>query len=194
MIVLVRKDADADAVESLVKSIQALGLDVVPLDERKGRGFEVVGGDRGSVLELRDSPAVDEILTRRMALHGGEPLWPHFALRVGVLFLLLLIALVLLSAFAPPGLSDRALHGSAAPEQVEWFLRPLAGLSDLFPARLSAVWGSLFLAYWLAFIFWPFLDRSDKTTPSGRRGARLVFWMGVALYTMLIVLGIRGSL
>ena len=194
MIVLLRADADAAAVEELVLSIQELGLDVVPLDERKGRGFEVVGPERGRVLALRDAPAVDEILTRRTALSGGEPLWPHFALRVGILVLLLLVTLVLLSAFFPPGLSDSAMMAGERPGQVEWFLRPLAGMLSMFPPRAAVVGGLLFLLYWLCFIFWPFIDRSDARTPGGRRAARLVFWMGVSIFVLLIVLGVRGSI
>ena len=190
MIVLVRADADADAVGELVKSVREMGLEVVPLDERKGHGFEVVGSDRGRVLDLRDAPAVDVILTRRTGLTGGEPLWPHFVLRLSILCLLLLVALVLLSAFLPTGLSDRLPKGA---QQAEWFLRPLAGFLSLFPPNLRGVGGTLILLYWVSFILWPFLDRADPRTPRGRRVARFVFAMGVAFLVFLLVLGIRSA-
>ena len=106
MIVLLRHGADAGDVREFVDAVRALGLDVVPLDDRKGRGFEILGIDRGKVLALRDSPAVAEILTRRTALTGGEPLWPHFLLRLTVLGLAVLSAVLLVAAWLPPRLAD----------------------------------------------------------------------------------------
>ncbi|MHC4957272.1 MAG: hypothetical protein ACYTGN_02775 [Planctomycetota bacterium] len=192
MIVLVRPDADTPEVEALMESVRKLGLDLVPLDDRKERGFEVVGSDRGLVLSLRGSPAVAEILTRRRAVVGGEPLWPHFALRLAVLCTLLVIVLVLLAAFSPALLTEHTRSGSDV-RQVEWFLRPIAGFLALFSADLAPLGGALILAYWATFMLWPFLDRADTRTARGRRVARLILWMGVLLFLLLVALGVRGA-
>lgn len=192
MIVLVRHDAAPETVEELLKKVRAMGLEPLPLDGRKGRAFEVVGGERGRVLALRDAPGVAEILTRRVALAGGEPVWPHFALRVTALLVGLLAVLVLLTAWFPPGLGDAAerTHGPGA---VEWYLRPLDAFLALFPAGLRWIGGSLFLLFWLSVIFWPFVDRADTRTPGGRRIARLVRVLGVLLLVLITLLGLRGA-
>jgi quinol-cytochrome oxidoreductase complex cytochrome b subunit len=188
MIVLVRKDAPPDAVEQLREAVRGLGLDIMPLDDRKGSAFEVVGADRGRVLGLRHLDAVEEVLTRRRRLTGGEPLWPHFALRLAILVTLLFLVLGVLTAFFPPGLGDRALsEGAPVPQQVEWPLRPLEGFLDLVPGA-----GWIFLLGWIAFMFWPFLDRSDRSTPRGRRLARLLRWLGVTVMAFLVALAFRG--
>lgn len=192
MIVLLHPDAPPDAVEKLLDDLRGLGLEPLPLDDRKGRAFEVIGGGRGQVLALRGSPAVAEILTRRTALAGGEPVWPHFVLRVAILCLVVTIALVLLAAFAPPGLGDRALTEGPAPVGTEWYLRPLEEFLGLFPARWMG--GSLFLLFWISVIFWSFVDRADPRQPGGRRLALLARLLGVALLLLIVLLGVRGSL
>jgi hypothetical protein len=187
VIVLLRHGADAGDVRELVDAVRALGLEVVPLDDRKGRGFEILGTDRGKVLALRDSPAVAEILTRRTALAGGEPLWPHFALRLAVLGLLLLSAVLLVAAWLPPRLADAAPGTGAT--GVDWYLRPLDAFLAFFPGGWRPLGGTLFLLFWVLFIFWPFLDRSA----AGSRTAKLVRMMGVLLLLFMALLGVRGG-
>lgn len=185
MIVLLREGADPEAVDELREAVRGLGLTTLPLDGSKGRGFEVMGADRGRVLALRDSPAVEEILTRRRALAGGEPLWPHFALRVMILVVVLILLLGLLTAFFPPGLGDAAPGNAAeAPQHVEWHLRPLEGLLRTIPGG-----GLFFLLVWVGFIVWPFIDR----TTENRRGlSRFLRWLGVAVAAFLVALGFGG--
>jgi quinol-cytochrome oxidoreductase complex cytochrome b subunit len=195
VIVLIRSEADAAAVRELLDSVTGMGLEVLPLDDGKGRGFEVIGGERGRVLALRDLPAVEEILTRRTVLEGGEPLWPHFALRVAILFVSLLVVLALLSAFVPPGLGDQALGDSLTPPpaSVEWYLRPLAGFLGLFGDTPSAIGGALLLLCWLAFTFWPFVDRADASTAAGARMAKLARVLGAVVCLLVVLLAIRGG-
>ncbi|MFI5403576.1 MAG: hypothetical protein ACHQ1G_11620, partial [Planctomycetota bacterium] len=131
---------------------------------------------------LRGLAAIEEILTRRTQLRGGEPIWPHFSLRVLILMLLLFAVLALLSAFLPAGLGDRA-SASPGPPLVEWYLRPLAGLRGILGGATRIATG----AFWVLFFAWPFLDRAD--TPKGRVLRRI---MGAALLALLLALGLRG--
>lgn len=186
MIILLSADVSPAQVEAITGRVRELGLDVAPLDDRRGRAFEVIGEDPGAVLELRGSPGVAGIMTRRTPLDKGEPLWPHFALRLSILALLLLTVLVLLTAYAPPGLADKA--GPDQPPAMEWHLRPLAGFMRL----LGPLGGTAVLFFWLVFLFWPFLDHADERTPGGRRTARIIRLAGVALLIFVIVLGVTG--
>jgi quinol-cytochrome oxidoreductase complex cytochrome b subunit len=191
VIVLIRPDADAVTVEALVRAIRELGLEAVHLDETKGRAIEVVGSERGAALALRDQPAVAEILTRRARLVGGDPIWPHFTLRLAILLVYLVTVLVVLTAFAAPGLGDLAEptadSGTGAPE---WYLRPLGAFLGLFPDGLRWLGGTLVLLFWVLLFAWPFLDRSDPETPRGRRILRLARCMGVGLILLVILLGL----
>ncbi|MHC4818006.1 MAG: hypothetical protein ACYTF8_08120, partial [Planctomycetota bacterium] len=85
MIVLLEPDTGPETVREIVRAIQELGLKAIPLREAKGNAIEVRGPQRGRALELRGTPGVQEILTRRTALTGGEPLWPHGALRLAIM-------------------------------------------------------------------------------------------------------------
>jgi quinol-cytochrome oxidoreductase complex cytochrome b subunit len=187
MIILLSADVRPDQVEAITGRVRELGLDLAPLDDRRGRAFEVIGEDPGAVLELRRAPGIAGIMTRRTPLDRGEPLWPHFALRLSILALLLVTALVLLTAYAPPGLADKA--GPDQPPAMEWHLRPLAGFMRLLP---GAIGGTAVLLAWLLFLAWPFLDRADENTPAGRRTARIIRAAGVALLVFVIVLGVTG--
>jgi quinol-cytochrome oxidoreductase complex cytochrome b subunit len=187
MIILLNADVAPEEIEAITGRVRELGLDVAPLDDRRGRAFEVIGEDPGAVLQLRHEPGVARIMTRRTPLDRGEPLWPHFALRLSILSLLLVIALVLLTAYAPPGLGDKA--GPDQPPVTEWHLRPLAGFLRLLPGLLG---GTAVLLAWLLFLFWPFLDRADESTFAGRRTARIIRAAGVALLVFVIVLGVTG--
>lgn len=189
MIVLIRHDADPRAVEDFLDAVRARGLKVVPLEDRRGRAFDVVGPGTDALFEMRDSPAVAGILARRLPPGPGEPLWPHGVLRLAIGALLLLAILVLLSAFFPPGLGDRAdLEAPPPPRSsVEWYLRPVAALLDLAPAPFP---GILVLALWLAFLLWPFLDRA----PAGSARARLVVRVVGAFAAALAALLATGAL
>lgn len=188
MIVLLRPDADAAAAEGVAQALRRLGLDPVPLDDVRGRAFEVGGDPTGRVLELRRIPGVEEVLTRRTPLEGGEPLWPHFALRLASVALVLLAVLLLLSAFTPPALGDRAVPDDGASRAVEWYLRPLAGLLARFPGAGRPLVG----LFWLLFFLWPFLDRADPATPGGRRLVLAMRVMGAALVVLLLVLALKA--
>jgi len=182
MILLLRHDATDASIKELQERVQALGLSTAPLPGGRGRALEIVGADPSRVLGLRGLAAVEEILTRRTPLKGGEPLWPHFLLRVGILALLLLTTLAVLSAYFPAGLGDRA-GGPPGPPVVEWYLRPLAGLREILGGGTRLATG----LFWVLFFAWPFLDRT--ATPRGRM---LLKVMGVALLALLLVLGLKG--
>jgi len=187
MILLLRADADQAAIDDLFARLKALDLEAVVLDGLKGRAIEVVGENRGRALALRDAPAVREILTRRTGLQGGEPLWPHFMLRLGILALLLLVALLLLAAFLPPGLGDAAHPDNPlVGHGVEWYMRPAAGLVGLFPEGSRWLAGVIGLVLWGAFLSWPFLDRVPQRTAAGRA---LLAALGFAVVLMILVLG-----
>lgn len=185
MILLLKHGASAASVREVVDAVSALGLSTTPLDDARGKALEVLGADPSRVLGLRGLAAVEEILTRRTPLQGGEPVWPHFLLRVLILVLLLLAVLSLLSAFAPVGLGDRA--GTplppGTPPPLEWYLWPLAGLRDHLGSGAARVATGLF---WILFFAWPFLDRSDSA-----RARILRRVMGLALIALLLALGLR---
>lgn len=190
MIVLLRQDATPEAIRAVVQAVKDMGLDVIALDEVKGRAYEVVGGDPSRVLSLAGAPGIEEILTRRTPLEGGEPLWPHFALRLGVLTLLLLVALVLLSAFFSVGLADPVDMAVAAPRvHAEWFLRPLEGFLGLLPAGLQTVGGLAVALACAALLAWPWIDRADESLPAGKRQAMALRAVGAVIVVVLVALG-----
>jgi quinol-cytochrome oxidoreductase complex cytochrome b subunit len=163
MIVLLTTDADDAARAALLTRARELELELTPLEGSKGLAYEVLGAGRGRALELRGAPAVAEILTRRKALSGGEPLWPHFVLRLSILAILAVAALALLAVVWPPPLGS-PLDGAPTITAVEWYLRPPAALVDALPS-LGPVLAALF---WLVLLLWPFLDRLDPARPAGR--------------------------
>ncbi|MCK6458740.1 MAG: hypothetical protein L6Q95_02450 [Planctomycetes bacterium] len=180
MILLLKHGASEGTVRDLKDAVQALGLSTQPLDDGRGRALEVVGADPSRVLGLRGHAAVEEILTRRTPLAGGEPVWPHFTLRLSILSLLLLALLSILAGYFPAGLGDAAsVTAPPGPPAVEWYLRPMLGLRDLLGpfARVATA------LFWILFFAWPFLDRRD--TPLRRM---LLKVMGGALIALLLVL------
>jgi quinol-cytochrome oxidoreductase complex cytochrome b subunit len=181
MILLLKHGASEASIEEVKERVRELGLSTAPLDDARGRALEILGADPSRVLGLRDLPAIEEILTRRTPLKGGEPVWPHFTLRVLILSLLLLAALAMLSAFFPPGLGDRA--GSSAGPVVEWYLRPLEGLRAILGGWTRIAAG----AFWILFFAWPFLDRAESA-----KARMLTKVMGVALVALLLALGFKG--
>lgn len=169
MIVLLKDDATPAAVRAVAEKIRAMGLEPVPLDDVKGKAFEVLGDERSRVLALAHDEGVLEILTRRMPLEGGEPVWPHFALRVGILSVLLVAALLLLTAFLPPGLSDPAPKATSGPGHVEWYLRPAEGLFRFLHPLPHWVGGTIVLLFGFALLLLPWIDRGGES-----RRARLL--------------------
>jgi quinol-cytochrome oxidoreductase complex cytochrome b subunit len=188
VIVLLEPETDPETVREVRRAIEALGLEVAPLRDAKGNAFEVMGAQRGRALELRGTPGVQEILTRRTALTGGEPLWPHGALRLAIMAVPLLVIILLLSVLVPPALGDRVDPATEGPRVVEWYLRPVTALLDLFPREYGWV-GSLIIAlYWILFFVWPFVDRVQPGTRRGRTTALAIRLMGAAVVVLLVVL------
>jgi quinol-cytochrome oxidoreductase complex cytochrome b subunit len=180
MILLLKHDATEASIRELKDAVVALGLSTTPLDDGRGKALEVVGADPSQVLGLREHAAVAEILTRRTPLVGGEPVWPHFTLRLLIVALVLLSVLALLTGFVPRGLGDRASGTTTGPLLVEWYLRPLLGFKSLL-GPLARVGTGLF---WVLFFAWPFLDRANTA-----RGRLLLKVMGGALLLLVVVLG-----
>jgi len=190
MIILLKHDVTEAGMREVADAVSELGLGTVPLDDARGRAFEVVGADPSRVLGLRGLPAIEEILTRRTPLKGGEPVWPHFTLRLVILTLCLLALLSVLAAFVPVGLEDRARPTLApGPTVKEWYLRPLHSVLDIAGMTTTRITVGLF---WIFFFFWPFLDRADPETPRGRKTILGLRVLGVALIILLLALGIRG--
>jgi len=180
MILLLKHDVTEASVRDLKDAVTALGLSTAPLDDGRGKALEVVGADPSRVLGLRGHAAVAEILTRRTPLVGGEPVWPHFTVRLLIVALLLLSVLALLTAFFPRGLGDHASGATPGPLVVEWYLRPLLGFRGLL-GPLARIGTGLF---WILFFAWPFLDRANTA-----RGRLLLKVMGAALLLLVVVLG-----
>lgn len=189
MIVLLEPGSGPETQREVVKAIEALGLQAVPLGEAKGNALEVIGAERGLALELRGTPGVQEILTRRTALTGGEPLWPHGALRLAIMAVPLVIVILLLSVLFPPPLGDHAgpATGDGQPV-VEWYLRPVTAVLDLFPAGASFLGAVVIALYWILLFVWPFVDRADPQGPRGRKIALAIRVMGAALIALLVIL------
>lgn len=192
MIVLLDPAAGPEGAQRVLAAVRALGLDAVPLADGKGDAFEVLGEQRGKVLSLRGTPGVQEILTRRRPLEGGEPVWPHFILRLGILACVLLALLLVLSAFLPPGLGDEARIDSRA-TAVEWYLRPVASFLDLFPKRAETAGILIIGLFWVLLFAWPFLDRVDPATPSGKKLQLGMRVLGVLAFLLILVLALRGG-
>jgi len=187
MIVLLQAGASRADEEALLDRIHAMGLTAVPLDGPKGRGLELVGGELGQALALRGAPAVHEILTRRTALTGGEPLWPHFALRLAIVAILCVTGLCLLAAWSPPGLGDSArIDSPVEGVAVEWFMRPAAGLLGLMPGSVRPAAGLAGLLALGLLFFWPWIDRAPLCPPGRRLALRL---LGLAVVLALVALG-----
>ena len=189
MIVLLDPEAGPETQREVVRAIEELGLQAIPLGEAKGNALEVLGAERGRALELRGTPGVQEILTRRTALTGGEPLWPHGALRLVIMAVPLVVLVLLLSVLFPPPLGDRVDSAAAGgPRVVEWYLRPVTAVLDLFPAGASFVGSVIIALYWILLFVWPFVDRADPKGPRGKKIALAIRVMGAAVIALLVVL------
>ncbi len=164
MIVLLEPSATPQAVKAIADRIREMGLEAIPLDDAKGRAFEVVGDQRGRVFALAGEEGVQEILSRRFPPKGaGEPLWPHFMLRVGILGVLLVSALLLLTVFLPPGLSDAVEKAGGPPAPVEWYLRPTEGLFRFLTGLPRWVGGTFVLVFGFVFLLLPWIDRGGES-------------------------------
>jgi quinol-cytochrome oxidoreductase complex cytochrome b subunit len=189
MIVLLDHGLDAAGLAGFLGRARELGLDMVPLETRRGRGYEVVGAARGRALELLGTPGVAQILSRRKSLSGGEPLWPHFSLRVAILSLLLLSVLALLAVALPPPLLDPVGTPGADEPSLEWYLRPPAAVVKWSPG----VGPVLAFLWWLALLILPFLDRIDASSPAGRVAIWIQRILTLALVVIVVLLMLRGG-
>jgi len=190
MIILLEPNVPAETHRKLVERVRSLDLDVVPLELGARRALEIVGSDPSRVLGLADADGVLEILTRRTPLVSGEPIWPHFTIRVLIATLLLIVLLALLTAFFPPGLGDRATATPPADApSVEWYLRPLEVLLHKLPA---AIGGWVVLLFWLGLFLLPFLDRADTSTARGQLQLLILRVVGLATLAagILFALGV----
>ncbi len=193
MIILLDHAAAPAEVKSLTEAIRALGLDAVPLEDNRGQALEVLGADPGRVMELAEAPGVASILTRRTALEGGEPLWPHGALRIAILAILLFVLLMLLSAFLPPGLGDPAGSQTGALDpthDVEWYLRPLAWVYRLSGDVGRRIGGTAVLLFWVVLFLLPWIDRGSLDTPRRQWVNRIVRGLGFAVLAMFVLLAL----
>lgn len=194
MIILLDPAVGDDALREIASRLESLGLRGRLLQGVKGRALEVQGAEPGRALALRGAPGVREVLSRRTALVGGEPLWPHVALRVAMLSLALLLGLLALVVVAPPGLGDAAHpDGPSAGGGSEWFLRPAERLLELAGPQGRVAGGVLLAAAWLALLLWPFLERLDGATTGGRTLLRLLRVAGVLAALAWVVLAAGGA-
>lgn len=189
MIVLLEPGCGEELARQVAGRLAALGLQVTPLEGPRGRALEVDGPDVGRALALRGAPGVRAVLSRRTPLEGGEPLWPHVALRVALLALALLLVLLALLVAWPPGLGDEAHPDTVLQAQPpEWYLRPAAVALEAAGEAGRRAAGVALAAAWLLLLLWPFVDRADEGTPRGRAIARAVRLGGALLLLAWIAL------
>jgi quinol-cytochrome oxidoreductase complex cytochrome b subunit len=189
MIVLLEPGCTQEVARAVAARLTDLGLQVTPLEGPRGRALEVDGPDVGRALALLGAPGVRAVLSRRTPLEGGEPLWPHVALRVALLSLSLLLVLLALVVIWPPGLGDEAHPDTVLQAQPpEWYLRPAAVALDLAGEAGRRVAGVALAGAWLLLLLWPFVDRADVGTPRGRAAARVVRLGGALLLLAWVAL------
>lgn len=126
------------------------------------------------------------------------PFWPHYVLSEFIAWYIILGALIILAAFFPAGLEDKA-NALQTPEHVkpEWyflavyqFLKVAAVLSFLGSEAPRLV-GILLPALGMAVLFFlPFLDRGPKR-PARKRPRLLIITFTVIV--VLIVLTVWGQ-
>jgi len=185
VILLLRHDASDSEIADLRKRLDELGFESTRLDDERGRALEAHGHHVHDLVAVRDHPAVVDLLATEARGETEESLWPHGALQIAILFVLLLAVLLVLVAVRPAGLADRADLGAVAPEGAsEWYLRPLAAFLRTIPAPFA---GIAVLLLWIGFLFWPFMDRRRQPGARAIRIALLVRVMGVLLIALMIV-------
>ena len=185
MILLLRHEATDADVTDLRERLGELGFESSRLDGEQGRALEVRGDHVQELVALRSHRAVEGLLANEAISGRDEPLWPHGMLQLLMLLVVIVAALLVLTAVAPAGLEERADLGAAPPaEGSEWYMRPLAAFLRVFPAPLG---GILVLVLWTGLIAWPFLDRKREPDTRARRDALLVRIMGALLIVLMIV-------
>ena len=188
MIILLRHAASDAEIADLRQHLGELGFESSRLDDARGRALEAHGHHVQELLALLSHPAVEDLLASETKASDEEPLWPHGALQISIIFVLIVAALLVLIAVAPAGLGDRADLGAIPPAGAsEWYMRPLATFLKMFPPVLG---GILVLLLWIGLVFWPFLDRKRESGPRARRIALLVRIMGALLIVVMIALAL----
>ena len=186
MILLLRADASDEQVADLRARLDEFGFESSRLDDIRGRALEAHGEHGDELLALRDHPAVESLLANEAAPAAEERLWPHGALQISILLVLLLALLLALTAVAPAGLSDRAELDSQPPDgAVEWYLRPLAAFLHAVPAPIG---GIAVLLFWAGLLLWPFIDRGG--VQGSRRTQLLVRFLGALILAAMIGLAL----
>ena len=188
MILLLRHEATDAEISELGQKLAALGFESSRLDGEQGRALEVRGDQVPELIALRDHPAVEGLLANEAVSGRDEPLWPHGALQLLILLVLIIAALLILVGVAPAGLGDRADLGAIPPEAAsEWYMRPLAAFLNVFPPPLG---GILVLVLWIGLIAWPFMDRKRSPGKRAHRDALLIRVMGALLILAMVVLAL----
>ena len=127
--------------------------------------------------------------TRRQISEGGEPSFPHHALkRIAVIYLVLGLVLTL-AILAPLSLYEQA-DPLVVPEKIEhaWYFLTLSGMARYMPEPAAI---SLFLLGGLLLLIWPFLDRGPERHPKRRPISTA---LGIAVILGMIVFSILGQL
>ncbi len=119
----------------------------------------------------------------------GIPFFPHHVLKEGIVFCLLIGALVTLIIFWPVELGEKA-NPLVTPEGIkpEWYFLPTYQLLKYFPKMLGLC---VSLLPPLLLLCWPFLDRSPERHPKKRR---LAVAIGVAALVLMGAFGVLGHL
>ncbi len=115
------------------------------------------------------------------------PFFPHHVLKEGVVFCLLVGALVTLVVLWPVELGEKA-DPFVTPEGIkpEWYFLPTYQLLKYFP-KLLGIFVSLIPP--LVLLLWPFLDRSPERHPRKRPVAVTIGFLALVLAIVFGVLG-----
>jgi quinol-cytochrome oxidoreductase complex cytochrome b subunit len=117
------------------------------------------------------------------------PFFPHHVLKEGVVFCVLIGALVTLIILWPVELGEKA-DPFVTPEGIkpEWYFLPTYQLLKYFPKALG-----LFVSMIppLLLLLWPFLDRSRERHPKKRP---IAVTIGIAAIVLAVVFGVVGHL
>lgn len=117
----------------------------------------------------------------------GIPFFPHHVLKEGVIFCVMIAALVTLIILWPVELGEKA-DPYVTPEGIkpEWYFLPTYQLLKYFPKLLGIL---VSFIPPLVLLLWPFLDRSPERHPKKRPIAVTV---GIVALVLAIVFGIVG--